>query len=435
MKLLIKNIDVVTSTNDNMFLKNAYIAVTDDIITKVTVNEGDIETFIPDKIIDGKKFLAMPGLINAHTHTPMTILRNYADDLALEDWLFNHIFPAESKLTSDDVYWGSMLGIAEMIRGGTTAFADMYYFVERTCGAVKESGIRANISKSAFPFEFDSDGLKFLDERNKYIEFHNEWNDSSEGRIKTYVMVHSPYIYDMKSMEDSARFAKEMNTGIQIHILETAKELIDTTNKYGKDGAMACFDAGLYDVPVIAAHCVHLSSENIKMFAKNRVNVVHNPTSNLKLGSGIAPVPQMMESGVNVALGTDGTASNNNLNMFEELHLAALIHKGAAQNPLLVNANDAIRMATINGAKALGIEKEVGTIEVGKKADIVLIDMDKIHLTPYNDAVSSIAYSVQASDVDTVIINGKIVMEKCEIKTIDIEKAKYEVSKIIERIR
>ena len=434
MKILLKNMDVISSDTDNMLLKNAYVAITDDIITTVSTREEDVANFEPDKVFQGTKFLAMPGLVNAHTHTPMTILRNYADDLALEDWLFNHIFPAEAKLTPEDIYWGSMLAMAEMIRTGTTSFADMYYFTDETAKAVEESGMRATLSKSAYAFEFGSEGVKFIDQREDYKAFHTKWNHAAEGRIKTYVLIHSPYIYDMESMTNSASFAKEMNTGIHIHILETMKEVRDTTAKYGKDGASACLDAGVYDVPVLAAHCVHVSEANIQMFADKKVNVIHNPSSNLKLGSGIAPIPAMLEAGINVALGTDGTASNNNLNMFEELHLASLIHKGAAQDPLLVSAKEAILMATVNGAKALGFEKEVGTIAVGKKADIILIDLDKIHLTPYNNPLSTLAYSVQGSDVDTVIINGKIVMENCEIKTLDIERIKKEVTKILHRI-
>jgi 5-methylthioadenosine/S-adenosylhomocysteine deaminase len=434
MKILIKNVDIVTSQADNMLISNGFIGISDGEISMVTQKEEEISLFFPDKIIDGNKMIAMPGLVNAHTHSPMTLLRNYADDLPLEDWLFNHIFPMESKLTPEDIYWGSLLGIAEMIKSGTTSFADMYYFVEQTGKAVLESGIRANLSLSAFPFSYQDGAPTFFNKGKEFEDFYKKWNGAGDGRLKIYVLVHSPYIYNLEVMRDSAQVAKQLGTGVHIHILETEKELKDTVDKYGKDGAMACLDAGIFDVPCIAAHCVHMSDENMKVFQQKGVSVVHNPTSNLKLGSGIARVPDMQKHGLNIALGTDGTASNNNLNMFEEIHLSALIHKGNEKNPTFVSAKDAIMMATKNGAEAIGYGDEVGVIKEGMRGDIILIDRDKIHLTPYQNPISALAYSVQGSDVDTVIIDGKIVMEKGEIKTIDIEKTIFEVEKITKKI-
>jgi 5-methylthioadenosine/S-adenosylhomocysteine deaminase len=434
MKILIKNVDIITSQENNMFISNGFIGVVDGNIAKLTQKEEDILDFSPDKVIDGKKMIAMPGLVNAHTHSPMTILRNYADDLPLEDWLFHHIFPVEAKLTDEDIYWGSVLGIAEMIKSGTTSFADMYYFVDKTAKAVIESGMRANLSLSAYPFTFKDEGPIFFDKSNEFETFYKKWENIGNGLLKINVLVHSPYIYNIEEMRNSANVAKQLGTGIHIHILETEKELKDTVAKYGKDGAQACLDAGIFDVPCIAAHCVYVSDQNMKVFQEKGVSVVHNPTSNLKLGSGIARVPQMQKMGVNVAIGTDGTASNNNLNMFEEIHLSALIHKGNEKNPTLVSAQDAILMATKNGAQAIGFGDQIGVIKEGMRGDIILIDRDKVHLTPYQNPVSAIAYSVQGSDVDTVIIDGKIVMEKGELKTIDVEKATFEVEKIAKRI-
>lgn len=432
MSILVKNVDIITCEEENMMLKNGFIGISKDTIELVTTDEKKALNFNAIKTIDGSKMIATPGFVNAHTHSPMTILRNCANDLALEDWLFNHIFPREGKLLENDIYWGSMLGIAEMIKSGTTSFADMYYAVDQTANAVVESGVRANLSVSAFPFTIDENGTSFSDKTSQFQDFYKTWNKSENGRLSVYVLVHSPYIYDKKSMKDSADFAKDIGTGVHIHVLETLKELNDTTTKYGKDAARACLEAGIFDVPCIAAHCVHASTENIDMFNNKAVSVAHNPTSNLKLGSGIANVPYMLEAGVNVALGTDGTASNNNLNMIEEMHLAALIHKGYNMKPTLVSANDALLMATRNGARALGFGENLGIIKEGYKADITLFDRDEIHFTPYNNPISALVYSAQESDVDSVIIDGKVVLEGRELKTIDEERARFEVTRIAE---
>lgn len=434
MKILLDGIDIITSDIDNMVIKNGYIAIEDQIIKKVTTDKSELKSFIPDKIMNGKNKLAMPGLVNAHTHSPMTILRNYANDLALEDWLFNNIFPIESKLNKEDIYWGSMLGIAEMIKTGTTSFADMYYHVEQTAKVVKDTGIRANLSMSAYSFIFENGAPKFIDNTKLFEDFYKTYNGAFNDRLKSYVLVHSPYIYDMTSMTDSANVAKNIGTGIHIHVLETRKERKDTFEKYRESAVFACAKAGIFDVPCISAHCVHLNDEDIKLLKEKGVNIAHNPTSNLKLGSGIARIPDMHNIGLNIGLGTDGAASNNNLDMFEELNLTALIHKGANQNPLMVKAEEAFIMATYGGSKAIGFGNDVGKIKENMKADITILDIDNLHYVPYNNPVSSVVYSGQASDVDTVIIDGNIVYENKEFKTMDIEEVKSKVKDIYKRV-
>lgn len=433
MNILIQNIDIVSPHLLDPSV-GYHIAIADGHIAKITQDLKELQDFTPHRIIDGQKKIAIPGLVNAHTHTPMTILRNMADDLALHDWLFNHIFPTEAKLTSEDIYWGSLLGIAEMIRSGTTAFADMYYFVDETAKAVATSGIRANLSLSAYSFKMENGEPCFQDNTKAFESFYQTWNGGADNRIGVSVLVHSPYIYHMQSMKDSADIAKQFGTGVHIHILETLKEREDTIKRYQKDGAMACLEAGIFDVPCMAAHCVHVSDENLDVFAQKKVSVLHNPTSNLKLGSGIARIPDMLKKGINVALGTDGTASNNNLDMFEEMHLAALIHKGVTQDPVVVNAREVLKMATQNGAMALGLEGKTGLLKEGYLADITIIDRDKIHYTPYKNPLSALSYSTQSLDVDTVIVQGKVLLHAGNFESIDVERARFEVEKIAKRI-
>lgn len=433
MNILLKNIDIITSDLENKFIKNGYIGIKNGLIEFMVSNEKDIPEFNAHKIIEGKNKLVMPGLVNTHTHCAMTVLRNFADDLALEEWLFKKVFPAEARMTAEDIYWGTMLGISEMIMSGTTTFADMYLQMDYVAKAVAESGIRANLSKSPLNFNV-GEKSETISDRNDCTRYFKEWNNSSNGRIKVYIEVHSAYLFDDYSLKDSALLAKELGTGIQIHLLETKKERDDSFKKYGIDAAEECLRSGIFDVPVIAAHCVHLSDSDIEILKSKNVNVAHNPTSNLKLASGIARVPHLIERGVNVSLGTDGSASNNNLNMFEEMNLAALIHKGENRNPTLIDAEQAIRMATVNGAKAAGFEGEIGIIKEGMKADLIILDTDKPHFYPVNNHMSALVYSAQGSDVETVIVDGEILMENRELKTIDFELVKHKVERIADRV-
>jgi 5-methylthioadenosine/S-adenosylhomocysteine deaminase len=433
MNILIEGIDILTADPTSEYKRNADIGIINGIISFITPSGRIPPEFKADKKLSGLKKLAMPGLVNAHTHCGMTAMRNSADDLSLQKWLFERIFPIEEKMTDEDVYWSTLLGAAEMIRSGTTAFADMYLHMDHAAEAVCETGLRANLSRS--PIDFHNDGgLKAVDAFDKCRDYFRNWNGNAEDKIKVYVEVHSTYLMDIESLKKAADLAAELRTGIHIHLLETASERKDSLEKYGKSPVEICKDTGIFNVPVIGAHLVHVSGDDINILGAAGVNAIHNPTSNLKLGSGISPVPALLDAGINVALGTDGVASNNNLNMFEEMHLAALIHKGVAQNPELVTARQAFRMATVNGAKALGFGNDTGMIKVGMKADIILLDIDKPHLHPMNDPHSAVVYSAQGADVHTVIVNGAILMENRELKTIDEEKVKFKVNSISERL-
>jgi 5-methylthioadenosine/S-adenosylhomocysteine deaminase len=426
MNILINNASILTMNENNEVLENSSIAIEGDRIKYV----GDIpENFDADKIIDGKQKVVMPGIVNAHTHMAMSLFRNYADDLPLWEWLTEKIWPIEDKLTGEDVYWGTMLSIIESIKSGVTCFSDMYFFMDETARAAVESGMRARLSWGMIGND-PTDDTRF----NTTRRFYNEWNGKGDGRITVMAGPHAPYTCGPEYLKRVSEFAKDLNVGIHIHLSESTKEVKDNYDQFGKSPIKHVEDLGVLDVPVTAAHCVHLSDEDVEILARKGVSVINNPGSNLKLGNGFAPVVKLLEKGVNVALGTDGSSSNNNLNMFEEINLAAIINKGVNNNPTCIPAMTAIEMATKNGAKALGFEKEIGSLEVGKKADLIILDFNKPHLHPVHNVVSAIAYSAQASDVETVIIDGNVVMENYEMKTIDVNKVYEKVEKSIERL-
>lgn len=423
MSILIKNVTLLPMGAKKEPIEDTNIYIEGDKIQYIGELKEDLKV---DKVIDGKNKVAMPGLVNAHTHISMSLLRNYADDVPLYEWLTQKIWPVEANLTEEDVYWGAMLSIAEMIQSGITCFSDMYFFMEEVGKAAEETGIRGVLSRGTIEEESEALNKEKLDyTKNLY----KNWNGKADGRIKVMVAPHAPYTCSPAYLEKIIDLAKELGAGIHIHLSETKKEVEDSFEQYKKSPIKHVYDLGLFEIPTLAAHCVHVSDEDIEILSANGVSVVNNPGSNLKLASGFAPVEKMINRGVNVALGTDGSSSNNNLNMFEEINLAAVINKAVNESAISIPAITAIEMATSNGAKALNWEDEIGSIEVGKKADLILVDMNKPHLYPRHNIISAIAYSCQASDVETVIVDGKILMEKYELKTIDIEKVMYNAEK------
>lgn len=417
MNLLIKDVTLVPMDGNRDVIENTNVYIEGDRIVHI----GDVkEDFKVDRIIDGRKKVAMPGLVNAHTHLAMSLLRNYADDLPLQDWLTKKIWPIEAKLTPEDVYWGSLLSMVEMIQSGTTTFCDMYFFMEEVGKATEESGMRGVLTRGII----EEKGLE--KEKIDYTrKLYEGWNGRGNGRIRVMVAPHAPYTCSPAYLKELMDLAVELNTGIHIHLSETKKEVEDSFREYGKSPIKHVYELGLFKQSTIAAHCVHIDEEDMDILRANNVTAVYNPSSNLKLASGFAPVDKMLKKGINVALGTDGASSNNNLNMFEEIHIASIVNKAVNMDAVSVTAKDVLKMATINGARGLNWDKEIGSIEVNKKADIILIDMDKPHLYPLHNVISALAYSAQGSDVDTVIIDGNIVMEKREIKTLDVERIKY----------
>jgi 5-methylthioadenosine/S-adenosylhomocysteine deaminase len=429
MGYLINNITVLTWNNGTKIIENANVKVIGSKIAYIGTENQESSGL---EIIDGKGKVLMPGLVNCHTHIPMSLLRSYADDMALHTWLYEHIFVVEAKLTAEDVYWGSQLALLEMVAGGTTCFADMYYFIDKIAEATAESGMRGLLSRGlingAVLEDYSED-----DRLNEAISVFRDWNGAFDGRIRIALAPHAVYTCSPQYIRAIRNTAEKLNAYIHVHVDETVKEHNDCLQQYGKTPVKHLYDTGLFDLPSIAAHCVHVTDKDMDLMKEKNVTFVHNPGSNLKLASGIAPVPDALEKGLNVALGTDGASSNNNLNMWEEINLASLIHKGARLDPLTVNAGESFRMATANGAKALGFS-ETGKIEEGFCADMIIIDAQKPHYFPKHNLISNIAYAAQASDVETVFVDGKILYHKGEYKTLDKEKILYNVEKTCNRL-
>ncbi len=427
MKYLIEDVVTITVDKNQRVLDHGYIGIDQGKILFIEDGKGPkSKAFQPDKTILGRGKIALPGLVNAHTHTPMTLLRGWGSDLSLQDWLFKKILPVEETLTESDLYWGGMLGMVEQIRSGITCFADMYLGMETMARVVQESGLRANL---AGPFSAS-------DSVSAYGDKLQAFNRQNPEFLKGYAIIHAIYTTPEEKICDIATMAKSIGTGIHIHVSETQHEVESTQAQYGGPTPVEMLAQwGVFDVPSLAAHCVHVNDRDIAIFQEKGVGVAHCPSSNLKLGSGIAPIPSLLDAGLSVGIGTDGAASNNNLNMIEEMHLAGLIHKGFHQDPLMVKAEQVVTMATRNGAQALGFGDLVGSLEVGKCADIVLIDGTAPHATPLHDPVATIAYNIQGSDVDTVMVGGKILMEGKELTTIDEERILFEANRIGERLR
>lgn len=421
MSILIKNVGLIPMDGKEEWIENTNIYIKEDKIFHIGEIREDIEV---EREINGKNRIAMPGLVNSHTHIGMSLLRNFADDMPLHDWLTKKIWPIEANLQAEDVYWGSLLSMVEMIESGTTAFCDMYFFMDEVGKALEESGMRGVLTRGLIEEEGGSQ-----DKLDETRELFNTWHGRAEGRIKVMVAPHAPYTCSPDFLKRSLELAKDLDTGIHIHLSETKKELEDSLKEHGKTPVQHVNDLGLLDIHTIGAHCVHVNDEDIEIMKEKGLFPVNNPSSNLKLASGFAPIDAMLKAGIPVALGTDGSSSNNNLNMFEEMHLASIINKAVTGDAVSVPAIKALEMATINGAKALDWEDQIGSIEKGKKADLILIDTDKAHLYPHHDQISAIAYSTQGSDVDTVIVDGRILMENRQIKTLDVEKIKYMVEK------
>ena len=378
-----------------------------------------------DRIIEGKNKLVMPGLINTHTHAAMTLFRGYADDLPLMNWLEQKIWPAEARLNKDDIYWGTMLAICEMIRGGTTCFADMYFHMGEVARACLESGIRASLAHGLIGIDGPQESEKSLQVSRELV---SDWHGAGDGLITIMLGPHAPYTCPPQYLEKVMTVAGDLKVPIHIHLAETRGEVEECLNKWGKRPIELMDSIGLFANQVLAAHCVHLSEDEIEMLVKKQVSVAHNPGSNLKLGSGIAPLADLLEQGALVSLGTDGAASNNNLDMIEEMRLAAILAKGFRENPTVIPARDALKMATRNGARSLFLQDGLGMLRVGSPADLIILDLNKPHFHPFHDLCAHIVYAAAAADVEFVMVKGRILMEQRKLLTIDEEKVLQEAN-------
>ena len=415
--ILIKNVEIISEENSEVF----NIGIQNQAISYIgkEIPSGYDNAYI----IEGKNFIAVPGMVNTHTHAAMTLLRSYADDMILMDWLQNKIWPAEANLTGDDVYWGTKLAIIEMLKSGTTTFADMYFFMDRVAEAVQETGIRASLSRGMIGVVPDAN-----EKIKESIDLYNNWHGQADGRISVMFGPHAPYTCPVNYLKRIIDEAGKLGAEIHMHLSETAYEVEECEREHGMTPIALMNNIGLFDLGALAAHCVHVTPADIEIMAAKNVRVAHNPQSNLKLASGIAPVPEMLAAGLIVGLGTDGTSSNNNLDMLEEARLTAMLHKNNQSDPLVIPAKQALNLATKQGALALGLT-DVGEVKVGQKADLVLYDMNKPYWYPRHDRTSLFVYAANASDADTVIVNGKILMEHGNLLTIDEEKVYAEANK------
>ncbi len=408
-RILLSPVTAVTCNDAFDVIENAAIHIEDSRLTYVGPAQA-APPFEADTIIGGVHLVAMPGLVNTHTHAAMTLMRGYADDMALEPWLHEKIWPFEQHITGEDVYWGTLLAIIEMVRGGTTCFADMYHFYEDGLRAMLETDVRA--CPGAVLLGFLPEPQKRI---AKAIAFAGEWNGAGAGRITPFIAPHSLYTCNREQWAALIAGARETGVPMHTHVSETQQEVADVTAQWGQGPIRTLKAIGALDGPLLAAHCVQANNHDIEIMAEQthgatHFRVAHNPTSNLKLASGFAPVPKFLQAGITTGLGTDGTASNNNLDMWEEMRLAALLHKGTTGDPTAVSAQQALLMATREGARCLNLDDRTGTLEAGKQADVVLVDFDKPHLQPRHNVVSHLVYAAGAADVDTVLIDGKVLL-------------------------
>lgn len=423
MKTLITNAYVLDMVEDTANIEKKDILINDNKIEKVEV---DIEDEYDEKI-NAKNMIVMPGLVNTHTHLAMSIFRGYKDDRKLMDWLENAIYPVEDKLKPEDIYWNSYLSCLEMIKSGTTTCNDMYFGMNKTVEAIEDTGLRAVVA-----WCIKDDSLK--DKVQKTKEYAKMYNNNKESKIKIYVSADAPHTCNPDTIRICVNLAKELNTGIHIHLAETLEEEEKIREMYDKRSTEYLNDLDVFDVPVVLAHGIYVSDSDIEILKRIKGGISHNPISNCKLSSGICNVVKLRNNGINIGLGTDGIGSTSTMDMFEEMKTAAYLQKVNTMQPKSIHAYDILKMATIEGAKVLGMEDEIGTIEPGKKADIIFIKTDRIHLCPDNDVCSNIVYSANGSDVDTVMIDGKIIMQNRKMINIDEKEVIKQVKKIAKRI-
>lgn len=427
MDTLFSNVTVVTMDEELRVLFSAFVGVTGGKISYLSRKAPEEQ---PQKIINGEGMVLMPGLINCHTHLAMSPLRGYADDVELATWLNDYIFPREDRLDGRCVKAATLLSLAECLRFGTTSVSDMYYFCDEVAEAVAQSGMKANISRAVtfFGEEFDFD----KDPRcQELVALKEKWHGYDKGRIKVEASIHGEYTSDYRVWDALSEYAVNEGIGMHIHLSETKAEHEACKERHGLTPAQVLDCHHVFDAPAIAAHCVWLEPEDMRLLAKRKVSAVHNPCSNLKLASGCAKVEEMIKAGMNVALGTDSSASNNNLDLFEEIRAATLMAKGASLNPKALPAQAALMMATVCGARAQHREAECGMIKLGMDADLILLDFTQPHLMPCHNVMSHLAYAVSGHDVVMTMVRGNILYAAGKYMTIDLESVVKELAEYV----
>jgi 5-methylthioadenosine/S-adenosylhomocysteine deaminase len=430
--ILIINGSVLTMDPQDTLIENGAVAVSADRIVEVGTEDVLSASYQAAKIIDARGGIIMPGLVNTHTHAAMTCFRGLADDLPLMTWLHDYIFPAEAKLTFDIVYQGTLLACSEMILSGTTTFCDMYLFEEAVAQAVKEAGMRAVVGEVIYDFPSPNygpveDGLKYTE---ALIE---KWRD--DPLITIAVEPHSAYVCSPDLLQKARAIADRNGVPIVIHLSETEREVVQIREKYGRTPVAHLAEIGFLCPNLIADHCVALTAEDTALLKNFDVKIAHNPESNMKLASGVAPIPELLKQGITVGIGTDGCASNNNLDLFQEMDTAAKLHKVHTLDPTVMDARTVVSMATIDGARVLGMGAIIGSLEAGKKADIIIIDIRSPHLMPMYNIYSHLVYAVTGSDVVTSVVNGRVLMEDRVLTTLDVDEVMAAVNRIAQGIK
>jgi len=434
--LLITGGTIITMDGSHRIIENGAIAVQKGEIVKIGT-ATELRGTRAKQSINAAGKVIIPGLINTHTHVPMSLFRGIADDLDLNEWLTKYIFPAEAKNVNEAfVRAGTRLGLAEMIRGGTTTYCDMYYFEDAIADETKRAGVRGVLGETVidFPVADNKTWAEAMSYTQRYI---NKWKN--DPLIVPAIAPHAPYTVSEAHLKEVRALSDQLNAAVVTHVAETKKERDDIKKDHGDTPAKYLNRIGFLTNRVIAAHSVFVTDEEIDIFKRIGVGVAHNPQSNMKLASGVAPIPQMLSKDVAVGLGTDGAASNNDLNMWEEMDTAAKLHKEFTGDPKVVTAEQAFAMATIGGARALHLDKLIGSIEAGKRADIVLVDWNTIDQVPFYNYYSALVYVTKANNVSTVVINGRVVMLNRRLLTLNENAIKIESNtyrkKIIESLR
>ena len=411
---------IFTSGPEDQLLSDYAVVIENDKIIDLVSQKKVFDEYEANNNYQLNNHILIPGLINAHTHSAMSLFKGFADDLPLQDWLNNHIWPAEKEfVNSSFVKDGSILALSEMIKSGVTTFNDMYFFPDATAEAAKELEVRGNIGLVVldFPTNYATDPEDYL---VKGFEFRDKWRN--EELITTSIAPHAPYSVSNEAFTLINTYSEELNINIHTHLHETQWEIDQSIDKYGITPVQRLNNLGIIGPSLMAAHCVYLNDQDMDILAKNKVSIAHNPSSNMKLGSGIADVAKMLKQNLTVSLGTDSSASNNRLDIMGEMRLAALLIKGTTKSPELIPAKEAIKMATINGAKTLGLDSTIGSIEKNKKADLVAIDLSAIENQPLYNPISTLVYSSSRTDVSYVWIDGKIKLKDKKLVNIDEER-------------
>ena len=430
MKLLLKRCAILASENGGYrYIPEGFLGVDGGVIDYIGA-ERPQAPYDQEKDLAGR--LLLPGLINCHGHSPMVLLRGVGSDLSLQEWLFGKIMPIEDKLTAEDIKTGNQLALLEMLSTGTTSYSDMYFEPQTAVENALACGIKANISRPVQCFNKDETYAENFRAKES-IQLFKDYHGAGDGRVRIDFSVHAEYTCFEHIVGPYSADCKALGGRMHNHLSETKKEHDECVEKYGKTPARWFYDLGTFDNPTAAAHCVWVTEEDMALMLEKGVSPVHNPTSNMKLGSGFAPIQRMLDLGLNVTLGTDGAASNNNLNMLEELHLAAVLHNGYHRDPTILKPAELLAMATRNGARLQGRE-DTGELAVGKKADIIALDLTRPHMVPNLDPLALTVYSAQGGDVTMTMVDGKILYENGEFLTLDADKILYEAKAAVKRL-